>query len=271
MKLTVVSLFAGVGGFDLAFQRAGAEVIAAVEIDKAARAVLARQFPNTALFPDVTKVTGDELRAVGFVPKRGVVCAGFPCQDLSVAGRRDGLAGTRSGLFWHIVRLLAELHPAWFVLENVPGLLSAECKPKCPGGCIATHGGAMGAVLGSLGELGYGVAYRVLDAKYFGVPQQRRRVFIVGHLGAPFGAAAEVLFEPEGGFGDSPEGSSTRQAITGLAPVSASVLGEQRIDTHTHTHTQRLCRAAGNAATGSTPNQQRAINSSSRSGERVDR
>jgi DNA (cytosine-5)-methyltransferase 1 len=186
--MTAVSLFAGVGGFDLALQRAGVRVTAAVEIDPKARAVLARQFPSTTLFSDVQEVTGHELRATGFIPERGIITGGFPCQDLSVAGRREGLAGARSGLFWEIVRLLDDLAPRWVVLENVPGLLSSN------------DGRDMGTVLGALGDLGYGWAYRVLDAQHFGVPQRRRRVFIVAgrHLGAPdLTGPASVLLEPE--------------------------------------------------------------------------
>ena len=189
MTLTAVSLFAGVGGFDLAMQRNGINVVAAVEIDDKARAVLARRFPDTQLFPDVTKVSAHDLRDAGFVPDRGVITGGFPCQDLSVAGRRKGLAGERSGLFWHIIRLVDELHPRWIVLENVPGLLSSE------------GGRDMGIVLGALGDSGYGVSYRVLDAQHFGVPQRRRRVFIVA--GRRAGAAdsagpVQILLEPEG-------------------------------------------------------------------------
>ena len=189
MILTAVSLFAGVGGFDLAMQRNGINVVAAVEIDDKARAVLARRFPDTQLFPDVTKVSAHDLRNAGFVPDRGIITGGFPCQDLSVAGRRKGLAGERSGLFWHIIRLVDELHPRWIVLENVPGLLSSE------------GGRDMGIVLGALGDSGYGIAYRVLDAQHFGVPQRRRRVFIVA--GRRAGAAdsagpVQILLEPEG-------------------------------------------------------------------------
>lgn len=227
-RLTVVSLFDGIGGFPLAFERAGARTVAAVEIDPAAAAIGQRHFPHAHHFTDVTKVTGDELRAVGFVPRRGVLTAGWPCQDFSVAGRRAGLAGARSGLWWHVARLLAELRPTWFIGENVPGLLSSVCQCPgdrscvanghhdecdgephdvqpdgcCVGGCMRTHGGAMGSVLGSLAELGYGVAYRILDAQHFGVPQQRRRVFIVGHLGEPWSAPAQVLLEPESCDGD---------------------------------------------------------------------
>ncbi|MGB0973334.1 MAG: DNA cytosine methyltransferase, partial [Mycobacterium sp.] len=108
MTLTLVSLFDGIGGFPLAFERAGAETVATVEIDDAAAKISHRHFPHAHQFTDVTKVTGDDLRTVGFVPERGIITAGWPCQDLSVAGRREGLAGARSGLWWHVVRLLAE-------------------------------------------------------------------------------------------------------------------------------------------------------------------
>lgn len=203
---TLVSLFDGIGGFCLAFQRAGAQIVATVEIDVAAAGVSRRHFPNAAQFDDIRNVSADDLRAVGFVPERGIVTAGWPCQDFSVAGRRAGLDGARSGLWWEVARILAELRPRWFLGENVPGLLSSVCTPECEGGCMETHGGAMGAVLGSLADLGYGVAYRVLDAQHFGVPQRRERVFIVGHLGAPWTAPAEVLFEPESSAGDSEAG-----------------------------------------------------------------
>lgn len=241
--LTAVSLFAGIGGLDLACQRAGISVSAAVEIDPACRGVLARHFPRTALFEDVTEVSGDRLRAAGFVPERGIVAAGWPCQDFSVAGRRLGLGGTRSGLWWHVVRLLAETRPRWFIGENVPGLLSAVCccpgtgeHDGCdtphsvpggycgPGRCMALHGGAMGAVLGSLADLGYGFAYRVLDAQFFGVPQRRARVFLAGCLGDPCGPV-QVLLEPESGGGHPAQG---RQAGPEIAGTLGSRAGGSR-------------------------------------------
>lgn len=214
--LTLVSLFDGVGGFPLAFSRAGVRTVATVEIDKGAADLTAIHFPRVAQFDDVTKVSGDELRAVGFVPERGIVTAGWPCQDNSVAGRRAGLDGARSGLWWHVVRLLDETRPRWFVGENVPGLLSVN------------DGRDFGAVLGSLAELGYGFAYRVLDAKYFGVPQQRRRVFIVGHLGAPWGASAQVLLEPESGGGDSPQSGKAWPDIAGTLTAGTNSTGGTR-------------------------------------------
>jgi len=162
------------------------KVVAAVEIDKNARGVLAHRFPNSTLFPDVTEVTGEQLISAGFVPERGIITGGFPCQDLSVAGKRAGLAGKRSGLFWQIARLIDELTPQYFILENVPGLLSSN------------GGGDFGAVLRALVERGYGVSYRVLDAQHFGVPQRRRRVFIVGSFGDTGATTSEILALTEG-------------------------------------------------------------------------
>jgi DNA (cytosine-5)-methyltransferase 1 len=183
-----ISLFAGVGGFDLAMQRAGIETVAAVEIDPRCRDVLARNFPETKLFDDVTKVGADDLRATGFDGRNGIITGGFPCQDLSSAGRRAGLAGSRSGLFWEIVRLADELKPQWLILENVPGLLSSN------------NGRDMGVVVETLAELGYGICWRVLDAQNFGVAQRRRRVFFVCSLGDHV-RPVEILFEPESGGG----------------------------------------------------------------------
>lgn len=195
--MKVGSLFSGVGGFDLGFERAGFEVAYQVEFDKHAQAVLKRHWPNTPLFEDVQNVTAAELPAVD------VLVGGFPCQDLSVAGRRAGLAGARSGLFYEFARIIEETGPEWVVIENVPGLLSSR------------GGRDMGAVLGTLSELGYGWAYRVLDSQYFGVPQRRRRVFIVGRAGARSRSCAEVLFEPESVLGNPPPSRTPGQEVAG--------------------------------------------------------
>jgi DNA (cytosine-5)-methyltransferase 1 len=200
---TGVSLFAGVGGFDLAMQRVGIDVKATVEIDRAANTVLAKRFPDSQHFNDIKEVSGEQLRDAGFISNRGVLTGGFPCQDLSVAGYRAGLAGRRSGLFWEIVRLLDELSPEWFVLENVPGLLSSN------------EGRDFGTVLGALVQRGYGVAYRILDSQYFRVPQRRRRVFIVGHLGDDGRASCEVLALTESLSRNSAAGQTARQEVAG--------------------------------------------------------
>ena len=185
--LTAISLFAGVGGFDLAFQRAGVKVTAAVEIDKKCREVLTLHFPETKIFDDVKEVTGEQLRATGFIPERGIIAGGFPCQDLSIAGLRKGLGGERSGLFHEIIRLTDELKPQFLILENVAGLLSSQ------------RGKDMGIVITALVERGYGVCWRVLDSQNFGVPQRRRRIFIVASLG-DHRRPVEILFESESKF-----------------------------------------------------------------------
>lgn len=214
MSLQLASFFSGVGGIDLAFQRAGVPSLLTCEIDRAAASVLRRHFPDAAHHDDITKVTADDLYAAGLDPSRAVLAGGFPCQDLSVAGARRGMGeGTRSGLYWHLDRLMGEFHPAWVVLENVPGLLSS-------------HGGRdMGAVVGSLADRGYGWSYRVLDAQHFGVPQRRRRVVIVGRLGDSGSAPAQVLLEPEGSRRDSAPGQSAGAvAATGPARGVVSAL-----------------------------------------------
>jgi DNA (cytosine-5)-methyltransferase 1 len=206
-NLTGVSLFAGIGGFEIAMQRQGVEVVASVEIDKHASKLLQARFPLVKHFTDVKTVTGKELIDAGFKPESGIITGGFPCQDLSVAGRRAGLEGERSGLFWEIARILEETKSKYFIVENVPGLLSSS------------KGRDMGIVIGTLVELGYGVAWRVLDAQYFGVPQRRRRVFIVGCLGDETGAG-KILFERNGLRRDSSQGKQAGQNIANSTPRS---------------------------------------------------
>jgi DNA (cytosine-5)-methyltransferase 1 len=207
MEWTGASLFAGVGGFELGMAHAGVRTVASVEIDDSARGVLRHRFPDVTLFSDVREVTADDIIRAGFNPERGILTAGFPCQDVSIAGKRAGLAGSRTGLFWEIIRIAEELQPTWFLLENVPGLLTSN------------RGRDMGTVLRALVELGYGVGWRVLDAQHFGVPQRRRRVFLAGCLGDPAGAG-EVLLEPESGAWDCEEGGAS-----GSTPAGAPAHG----------------------------------------------
>ena len=201
---TAISLFAGVGGFDLALMRAGVKVVASVEIDKKAQEILKRHFPESTIFGDIMEVTGEQLIAAGFIPRRGIITGGFPCQDLSVAGKRAGLGGARSGLFWQICRLLDETRAQNFVLENVPGLLSSN------------NGKDMACVLEALVERGYRVAYRVLDAQHFGVPQRRRRVFIVGCLGDAGRSPEEILAIAEGRAGHLAQIEQGKRSATDL-------------------------------------------------------
>ena len=210
--LTGVSLFAGVGGFDLAMQRQGVKVVASVEIDKNCNQVLANHFPDVTQFTDVTTVKGEDLINAGFTPSTGIITGGFPCQDLSVAGKRAGLAGARSGLFWEIARLVEETQTEYFILENVPGLLSSNA------------GKDFGVVLGTMADLGYSVGWRVLDAQHFGVPQRRRRVFIVGRR-ATSGGVAEILVKSEGLRRDPSTSKQAGQGTTGSTQESFGQTG----------------------------------------------
>jgi site-specific DNA-cytosine methylase len=203
MKLSCGSLFSGIGGFDLGFEQSGMITAWQVEQEPFCLKVLASRFPHAERFTDVRTVGIHNLKPVD------VITGGFPCQDVSVAGKRAGLAGERTGLFYDAARILQELRPTWFVFENVPGLLSSN------------NGRDFAEVLRVLMvECGYGVSWRVLNSQFFGVAQRRRRVFIVGRLGRP--CPAEVLFESEGGGRDSAKGG---QAWADLANTIAGGTG----------------------------------------------
>lgn len=141
----------------------------------------------------------------------GVITFGFPCQDVSVAGKRAGLAGERSGLFWDACRIIEEFGPRVIVCENVPGLLTSN------------RGRDMGAVIGALADLGFGLAWRVLDAQWFGLAQRRRRLIIVGVAGGDIRRAAEILLEPEGVPRDSAPSRETREVAAASAGSGARV------------------------------------------------
>lgn len=172
-KPTVGSLFAGIGGLDLGFERAGFTTRWQVEIDPICRAVLADRFPHAEQFADVRDCAG-KLCPVD------VIVGGFPCQDVSTFGKRRGLSGSRTGLFFEAVKIIREIQPHRLVLENVPGLLTS------------CHGEDFQTVVATLAECGYVGYWRVLDARYFGVPTKRRRVFLVAGFGE-FPAAAFLL------------------------------------------------------------------------------
>ena len=178
-----VSLFAGVGGFDLGFERAGMTCVGQVEIDKKCVEVLSRHWPSVPKHDDV--VTAKEWAyEQGLVGNVDLVCGGFPCQDVSVAGKRAGLAGQRTGLFWDALSFASYVQAEWVVLENVPGLLSSN------------EGRDFGVVISALADAGYRhVEWRVLDSQFFGVPQRRRRVFVVASVREPSKRAVFVESE----------------------------------------------------------------------------
>jgi DNA (cytosine-5)-methyltransferase 1 len=189
---TYLSICSGIEAASVAWEPLGWKPCAFAEIEKFPSAVLAHHWPEVPNLGDMTKYHEwpDTLRP-------HLIVGGTPCQAFSVAGLRKGLADPRGNLTLTFLALLARYLPEWLVWENVPGVLSDQT-------------GAFGAFLGGLGELGYGTAYRVLDAQYFGVAQRRRRVFVVGHLG-DWRRAAAVLFEPESLRGDSPPSREKRQ------------------------------------------------------------
>ena len=211
--MKAISLFSGIGGFELAMQRAGIDVIGSCEIDKKARQLLQARFPLSNHYENVTELTGEQLKKDGFDGANGIITAGFPCQDLSVAGLRKGLAGKRSGLFWEIIRIIDETHPKFVILENVPGLLSSQ------------QGRDMGIVITALVDRGYGVCWRVLDSQNFGVPQRRRRVFIVASLGDHRGPV-QILFEPESLPRNLEQSRSKRKKVTDRTETSSAETSE---------------------------------------------
>ena len=178
--MKVASFFSGIGGIDLGLERAGMEVVFQCEINRFGQQILKKHWPNVQLEGDINDVKPTD------VPSAELWCGGFPCQDLSLAnqGKRQGLKGARSGLFYMFAELIRaqEKKPRWVFMENVPGLLNSR------------KGDDFKRLLYTLDELGYGVSWRVLDAKYFGTPQRRRRVYIVASYRSL--RSAEVLFEP---------------------------------------------------------------------------
>lgn len=173
-KLRVLSLFAGIGGFDLGLERTGGfETVAFCEINPFCQQILAKHWPGVRIYTDVRDLTPQRLEADG-VTRVDVITGGFPCQDLSSAGKQAGIDGSRSGLWSEIVRLAGELRPSYLIVENVAGLLTGE-------------GGAwFSRVLGDLAALGYDAEWHCIPASYVGAPHRRDRVWIVAN-------AAEVL------------------------------------------------------------------------------
>ena len=202
-----VSLFSGIEAASAAWGPLGWEPVSFSEIDPFPSAVLARRFSDVPNLGDITKIDWSKH---GECVSADLVVGGSPCQSFSIAGTRTGLDGA-SGLMWEYVRAVRELRPRWLVWENVPGALSSS------------DGRDFGCLLGALDDLGYGLAWRVLDAQFFGVAQRRRRLFLVGSLGDQ--RASEVLFEPESLRWDHPSSRAKRKALAGPAQGDAGGAG----------------------------------------------
>ena len=171
-KLRVLDLFSGIGGFSLGLERTGGfETVAFCEIEPFPRRVLAKHWPEVPCYDDVRTLTGDVLRRDGIAVD--VITGGFPCQDLSVAGKQRGMGeGTRSGLWSEIVRLVGELRPQYVIVENVAALLVGPSERR---------GGWFGRVLGDLAECGYDAEWENIPASALGAPHRRERVWLVAY------------------------------------------------------------------------------------------
>ena len=181
-----ISLFAGIGGFDLALERLGHTSVFANDIDKYCKIIYDKHFETKQTTQDIRTVDAYQL------PDFDLLCGGFPCQAFSVAGKRRGFEDTRGTLFFEVARIAKVKRPKILFLENVKGLLSHD------------GGRTFATILLAIDELGYDVEWQVLNSKNFGVPQNRERVFIIGHLRGtprpeifPIRESTEILEPPE--------------------------------------------------------------------------
>jgi len=211
----VASLFTGIGGIDLGLEKAGHEITFQCEIIPYRQRVLARHWPGVPFANDIRGTS---------IPTVDLVCGGFPCQDISAAGRRAGLDGEQSKLFFEFARIAGESvkDGGWVLIENVSNLLNSN------------EGRDFGVILNTLADLGFhDLAWRVLNSEHFGVPQRRRRVYLVARR-ADGDRARKVLLEPEGSVGDhreSGEAWQKRTAATGSEPEEAGRVTTQTLTT----------------------------------------
>jgi len=231
--MTVGSLFSGIGGFELGLERAGIGPVRwQVEIDKACRRVLEHHWPIINRYEDIKNVGAHNCERVD------VICGGFPCQDLSIAGRRMGLkGGERSGLFYEMMRIIDELKPAYVLWENVCGLSSSD------------DGRDLARILLSLVRSGYSGCGRILDAQYFGLAQRRERwigVFARGDIGAE--CCAEILSLSEGMRWHPAPSREARKGITGTPENRTGAGGFPGTDGVTSAITSKWFKGTGGPA-----------------------
>ncbi len=217
-----LSVCSGIEAASVAWHDLGWTPVGFSEIEKFPSQVLAHRFPGVKNYGDMTKFKEWDIEP-GTID---LLVGGTPCQAFSVAGLRQGLADPRGNLALTFVAMVDHLKPEWVVFENVPGVLSSN------------QGRDFGSFLGALAELGYGWAYRILDAQYFGVAQRRRRVFVVAHSSGDPRRCASVLFEPESLCGDPPPSREAGQKTTADPGASApggglwDTVGALCADTH---------------------------------------
>ena len=238
-KLKLGSLFDGIGGFPLAGEMAGIVPVWASEIEPFPIRVTEKRLPEMKHYGDVHGLNGADLEPVD------IITFGSPCQDLSIAGKRSGLGGSRSGLFYEAVRVITEMrkntngkYPRWAVWENVPGALSSQngqdfrlvleslIRIKAPAADVPLPENGRWLHAGEILDDGYSLAWRILDAAQgWGVAQRRKRIFAVLDLDGP--CAGKVLFESEGVSGYTPPGGEARKGIAPGAESGAGAAGER--------------------------------------------
>jgi DNA (cytosine-5)-methyltransferase 1 len=204
-----LSVCSGIEAASVAWHDFGWEAVGFSEIERFPSEVLAKRFPDVKNYGDMTRykewdIDGDSV---------DLLVGGTPCQAFSVAGLRKGLEDPRGNLSLTFVGMVDHFKPEWVVWENVPGVLSSN------------GGRDFGSFIGAMASIGYGFAWRVLDAQYFGVPQRRRRVFLVGHSSGDSRRAGEVLFEPESLSGDTTKGRTKGQGSTRISTSSVDANG----------------------------------------------
>lgn len=222
MSFKLGSLFAGIGGFDIGFEKSGWECAWQVEWDKNCQKVLSHQWPNVEKYLDVQDVNGSEVEPVD------VITFGSPCQDLSVAGKRAGLGGDRSSMFFEAIRIIKEMrdatngeYPRIAVWENVPGALTSN------------EGKDFAKVIDEMANIGaLAIEWHVLDAQWFGIPQRRRRVFVIACFDPAIVARSgnQILPIPEDCSGDLKKIRKQRQTSSGNAWEGSSGIGEQGVE-----------------------------------------
>lgn len=205
--LKVLDLFSGIGGFSLGLERAGGFITTAFcDIDAGARAVLRKHWPTTPIFEDVSRLKGSDVGPVD------VICGGFPCQDISTAGRGAGLAGARSGLWYEFQRLIEESRPKWVLIENVSVLRSR----------------GLDQVLGGLASLGYDAEWHCIPASAVDAPHRRDRVWIVAHTQS-LGRGQERADPGRSDDGVGEEGTARRGPLHGCSPLADTERRQQEL------------------------------------------
>lgn len=244
--LKVLDLFSGIGGFSLGLERAGMQTMAFCEIDAKAMLVLKKHWPNVPVYEDVTKLNREILERDG-ITDIDVICGGFPCQDISLAGKGAGLAGERSGLWFEFHRIIAEIRPRYAIIENVSALRSR----------------GLDQVLRSLAEIGYDAEWHCIPASAVGAPHRRDRIWIVayphdqdrscqcadgvadadgeslGWITEPWGQRSHWLVEPDVGRvanGVPGRVDRLRQLGNAVVPQVVELIGRAITNHEGHTH-----------------------------------